>query len=490
MKMLVLGLDGADQRIIQCMDMPFTQQLLKDGMSLALEEDLLSRGWAEMLTGLHGSETKGLYLWPKLDGTYDFSPSFSCTSGSLENDGVVPLWSLLNKRGFDVGIQNIPTTGPATKVNGFFVSGGGGGASGAQGIPENMVWPPAVKSILEQENYIFDVRGPEKHKLLSVFLQNLENALQTQVESFIKLSHHFKPEFGFVCFRLSVELQYLAMSEIEAIWKEHEEKPFGASNYGDSHVREAIINHFKYLDKCIESIFSALNPKQYIFTADHGIEPYKHEANVDVFLAAQGWLKQPNHWSQYAKKIATRGPARVRRLLGIRKKKSRKLEPYTNFNKKSTLAFGNFFDSGNFAGIYINDKRRFGGPVAEGRCLNELRKEICDSFNEDPVWRNHNMQASPYRSLFDGARYEHLLPDIRIEKPDSVFFSGRRNLAIIENKNFSPLTEDISKGWYPYSGVKGCHPLFFTDSETGKYLENGDPKDLRLVYHLIDRAFS
>lgn len=54
MKMLVIGIDGGDKRIIDAMDMPFLQSLLSERVCLKVEEDLWSRGWAEILSGVHG----------------------------------------------------------------------------------------------------------------------------------------------------------------------------------------------------------------------------------------------------------------------------------------------------------------------------------------------------------------------------------------------------------------------------------------------------
>ncbi|MEW8138593.1 MAG: hypothetical protein AB2761_16165 [Candidatus Thiodiazotropha endolucinida] len=56
MDFLVIGINGGTKEIIDNMPMPFTQSLFKGAGYKILEEDLISRGWAEALTGCHASE--------------------------------------------------------------------------------------------------------------------------------------------------------------------------------------------------------------------------------------------------------------------------------------------------------------------------------------------------------------------------------------------------------------------------------------------------
>ena len=96
MKLLVIGIDGGTKSIIEGMPMPFTQSLFKDAVSENLEEDLISRGWAEALTGEHASTNKGFYLMPCSDGSYDFSASYS-KSDMVSASSNKTLWDYLNK---------------------------------------------------------------------------------------------------------------------------------------------------------------------------------------------------------------------------------------------------------------------------------------------------------------------------------------------------------------------------------------------------------
>ena len=50
MKLLIIGIDGGDKRIIEAFNMPFVQKIIQENEAPELTLDLMSRGWAEMLT--------------------------------------------------------------------------------------------------------------------------------------------------------------------------------------------------------------------------------------------------------------------------------------------------------------------------------------------------------------------------------------------------------------------------------------------------------
>ena len=54
-------------------------------------------------------------------------------------------------------MMNVPTTSPVQAVEGFYVTGGGGGVMQG-GMPPNATHPPEVAKLLARNNYIFDVR--------------------------------------------------------------------------------------------------------------------------------------------------------------------------------------------------------------------------------------------------------------------------------------------------------------------------------------------
>ncbi|SIS75105.1 MAG: hypothetical protein C9355_08295 [Thalassolituus maritimus] len=492
MKLLVIGIDGGTKSIIDGMPMPFTQSLFKGAASKKLEEDLISRGWAEALTGEHASTNKGFYLMPCSDGSYDFSASYS-KADMVSASSSETLWNYLSKNDVSVGIVNVPTTGPVDNVKGFMVAGGGGGIKATGEVPDGMVYPPAYKKMLEEGGYVFDVRLPGGEKTVSEFLKKISRAERVQRDIFIKLAQMEKPDFGFHCFRITTEVQYLARYEIErCIKKLNDCKSKGGEFKVDNEIQRVVIEHYRELDESIKSIFQKLEPESYMFIGDHSTALFKYEGNVDVWLSEKGYLRTLSA----AEVFVRRGKRFLERKLLTKLRKNKKPKaslirrPITQFSKRNSLAFGTFYDTGNFAGIFINDYQRFGGPVKGAEQVKALVNRICEDFNVDPVSIKYGLEARPYREEHEGAPFQHLMPDIKIHKPDTIYFSSRRWQFINENPNFKPLSQSLDGISYPHSGAKGSDPLFVYSKDLEQLIKDDDPRDLRLTYRIITRFFT
>lgn len=491
MKLLVIGIDGGTKKIVEGMLMPFTQSLIKDASSIELKEDLISRGWAETLTGHHAATNKGFYLMPCSDKSYDFSGAYS-KSDMLTASKNKPLWDMLNDKGCSVGIVNVPTTGPADKVNGFIVAGGGGGIKATGGIPDGMVYPQELKKELADNNYVFDVRLPGGEKTVSGFLKKIGEAENIQKNTFIEFSKKLKPDFGFHCFRITTEVQYLARFEIEkCIEKIAESEKAGKKFKPESTVQESIVEHYKKLDENIKEIFAELKPEHFILVSDHSTAIFKNEGNLDVWLNKKGYLSKLTDFEVFVKRVNGLMSRKLNKIRNIKPvvKASLIRRPITRFSKKRTKAFGTFYDTGNFAGIFINDQLRFDGPVKDEKEVNVLVEKICSEFNSDPVARHYSLDAKPYRQLYKNDQFQSLMPDIKIHKPDSIYFSSRKWDFVIDNPNLKPMNENITGIKYPHTGAKGSDPLFFFSKGLEKFVEQEDPSDLRIFYNIISRFF-
>jgi predicted AlkP superfamily phosphohydrolase/phosphomutase len=495
MELLVIGIDGGTKEIIDNMPMPFTQSLFKQAKYKTLSEDLISRGWAEILTGCHAADTKAFYLMPFADKSYDFSGSYS-KNDMVHASPSKPLWELLNEKGASVGIVNVPTTGPVDKVNGFFIAGGGGGIKAKGGLPPGMFYPDKCRETLKRNDYVFDIRLPGEAKTISEFIQKISTAEKGQKNAFVELSLSEKPDFGFHCFRITTEIQYLCRYEIDRCIK-------GLKNSIDikqdfkpeSTVQESIISHYVKLDQYIEDIFTKLQPENFLFIGDHSTSLFTHEGNLDVWLESAGYLQVTGKYRLLMDKVRRFVNKKLAFLLHKNEKikqpkKGLIRKPITKFHASKTKAFGTFYDTGNFAGIFVNDSERFSGAVKTEQEINTLVDKICDSFNSDKQNQDYKLNAQPYKRNFKGAKFSHLMPDIKINKPDTIYFSSRRWEYITKNPYMAPIDEPILGKKYPYTGAKGSDPLFVYSEALDKYIESTDPNDLRLAYRMIDRFFS
>ncbi len=492
MKLLVIGIDGGTLEILQNMPMPFTKSLIEMSCSRNLEEDLLSRGWAEVLTGHHASVNKGFYLMPMADQTFNFSASYS-KKDMVENSDNLPIWKRINDLGASVGMMNVPTTGPADNVEGFIVAGGGGGISSSGSVPEGMIYPPDCASTLERMNYVFDVRLPGGTKTAPDFFSKITQSENIQKNTFLELNKKYDADFGFHCFRITTEVQYLARYDIELCMQAIKEcKEKGVDFTPKTESQKMMLAHYQSLDENIRDLFETLKPENYILVSDHATALLEHEGNLDVWLHKNGYLNLSSEASFFMSRVVNYVKRRVREFLGMPSFPggvSLVRRPITRIARKRTKAFGTFYDTGNFAGIFVNDESRFGGPIKGDAEIKKMVDKICEDFNSDAEVKKYRMKAEPYRSMFCGARFQNLMPDIRIRKPDSIYFSSRRWSFIVENPNLDVLKGDLEGIRYPHSGAKGSNPLFVYNKELDSYVDDNDPDDLTSVYKLVVRYF-
>ncbi len=480
MKTLIIGIDGGDERILDFFNQPYYAELKSRFHSHRLQEDLFSRGWAEIMTGLVGWDTRAFYMSPKLDGTTNLSVSFNM-SEAQNNSKVKTIWNLLGEKGYKVGIMNVPTTTPAPQVNGFLIGSAGGGLDKVEGIPDALVYPSSLIPELEKNDYIVDTR---LHSSGITGIEDLFDRVNTmerrRTETFVKLCREQNTDFGFVVNTGIRTIQYLAMSEIE--------KLMASENMNKERQIEYLLQDlYAKLDQNIQLLIDKLQPEHVIITADHGQAPYKYRGNINVFLEHHGWFIKPSASTS----LLVRMKRQIKKFLpkntqsALTKKMPSAIRTRSfRFDTKKTRAFGHYY----IPGIYINDAVRFGGPVREEE-LPSIVDAICDTFNRSAEAVEYGMSAHPYRAKHQDAPFADYLPDIIIEKPDTIFFDSKGDKLILPNPNYGPIPDLCNVNEDMFTGIKGRHPILLMDPKTHALLRDEDPSDLTVVYRLIDRIF-
>ncbi|WP_338518267.1 hypothetical protein [Alteromonas gracilis] len=358
-----------------------------------------------------------------------------------------------------------------------------------------MFYPEKYEKVLERNEYVFDVRLPGGTKTVSEFIKKITAAEECQKNTFIELSLAEKPHFGFHCFRITTEIQYLCRYEInrcmEGLKKAKQE---GVDFLPTTTVQESIIRHYQKLDQHIEDIFKALAPKNFLFIGDHSTSSFEYEGNADVWLANNGYLNKEGMYKAFKRRLtkflSNKFGVNIANTAKTPAKKGLIRRPITRFDADTTKAFGTFYDTGNFAGIFINDEARFGGAINSENEINELVDKICQEFNSDETNIKYQISAEPYKRNFLNTKFCELMPDIKLQKPDNIYFSSRRWEYLIENPYMKPIDEPIEGKKYPFTGAKGSDPLFVYSTELDKFIHSEDPNDLRMTYRLIKRYFS
>ncbi len=478
MKLLVYGIDGGDLEIFKIFKhkMPFLFSFIEKNTSIVLEEDLINRGWVEILTGKKGDETRGFYMAPLLDGTHKFSTNFKMSFLDHDQD-IVPMWDILENRNIPYCIMNVPTTTPVPKVkNGIMVGSAGGGLNKVEGIPDELISDKKLKKYLDEKKYIVDIRIPnEDIKSTEELYNKLEEKESKRVECFIDLCRMNSSEFGFLVNRGNTIVKYLSLYEIIE---------YSKNKNSNNWVFPFLENHFSSLDKHLKKLFDDLKPEYFIITADHGMLPSKNWANVNVFLEEFKFLKLRKSGSQVdkIKKVA-------KRLLGKKFKEAKNklsknlIDSLGNYDWSKSVAFGSTY----IPGIYINDERFMGRKYSTSE-YDHLINDICQKFNQIPSNDRLNMNAVPYRQNHLGQKHSDCLPDIKIEGSEGVFFSEKLKTLIRENENYGPIPKDLSKvNHAAFTGDKGPNPIFVCSKNVVDYMEDDDSKDLTVIYNLINR---
>lgn len=421
MKTLVIGVDGTSIETFKRGWTPNIESLIEKGNQLQLKEDLLSRGWVEIFTGKHALETGALYDLPLANGSLNWTTKFKLESIPNWKTEIKPIWQILNERGYKVGIMNIPTTFPAPKVKGFFVSGGGGGAKVIQEASDELCYPKDIVEYLHRINYIIDVRMPELYEKNFITVEKVFSHFQLKnekrTEAFIKLSKEKKVDFGFVVYKTSsVMVEFFTIPELEK------------KNKGEKFYDKKLLNYsekyYRNFDKQFQKLVDSFKGAEIIIVSDHSERKTDYEVNLNYFLQTNGFQAKHRqtpleHVSKYLKYFAkTYLPFNIKKnIFNHHKSASNGIimaNQYSSFDPDNTAAF--CVPWGDWArGIYINDTERFNGIIPSNKVI-ELSQKISEKINSDKIAQMHNI-SSHIKSHFDTPISKYY-PDIVVDIPD------------------------------------------------------------------------
>ena len=479
---LILGFDGGDSQVFSAFDMPFLESIRRAGHTVDVCEDLLTRGWSEILTGCTAEDTAGLHFHPIASDKKPVLEDKYSLRQMLANPEVKAIWALLNERGIRFGMMGVPTTSPAPKLDGFVVSGGGGGKGKIDGLPEGYFYPEEIESVLLEAKYEFDVRlSTMAENSFADFVRRVEEVVDSNVKALKGLNDMVPADAIFICLRPTTGLQYLARYDIEqATLARQHSKPLTGN-------AKLLADHYRFLDNQIRRIFEIVQPERFILVADHGTQRYLKRLNLNAFLIETGYQRTTTPSARAFKSLLRAAKHILPRSISTKYSKNvrRKLAgTVLNFDHTATRAFGHY----HVPGIYINDAERFGGPVQTHE-VDALVDELCVVLNESPVLKNEGFEARSFRRRYRGSYAERELPDIEVFGPDTHFFMGTGPL-LSDNPNYRETPADLKFVHNPYSGVKGRNPILCMDRETAALVAESDARNMTLAYKLLDRIYA
>lgn len=484
MKLFVLGIDAASEEMLRAFDMPFVHELLDSLKKKDIVEDLISRGWVEAYTGEPATKTKGFYEFPLLNKTYDTSLSFNL---NIIDKSTNLLWKTLNNKNVSVGFMGVPTTFPVPQVDGFFVAGGGGGKSLDSTYNDGtMFYPDEIVEVLLKNKYVVDERVPsllfdKKIYDLTLFFDKLIEMMDRRTQSYIDVYKNKPVDFGFLAYRAVATVAYLSMSEIQRLID-------GKTALNEEYLNE-LKRFFKALDINIKNLFDAIETDNKILISDHGITPYNSRVNFNYLLQKLGF--QDKKVQSLSKSLIHKYKNLIPFNLRKKLKKSSFVESNVKkglwFDQSTSIAFCR--SEGDVAGIFINDNKRFNGPVD---VLNIHKKalEICESINLSEEAKKYKLKAYQTKDLFDGDKYKDLMPDILVSKPLNMkSMTTTTSKFFTENSWFNKpidLREVKHDNW---TGSKKPNAMFYHSPELEELIRVEDKNDLTLTYKIADRFF-
>jgi len=271
-KVIVIGLDGATFNVLNPMMekgiMPNLKKLIKKGIFGEIDTYVtgMGQGWVSFMTGKDPVK-HGIFYWTLSKGV---------TSSFIKDK---TLWDILSDYGKKVGLINVPYTYPPKQINGFLISGLGGGV-----LPSTKVvftYPQELYSEILREvgkyerGWItLDYEDPFK------FVNKIIQVTKLRIKTAKYLYKKYDCDFFMIVFRGMDAIQHRLWNYID----------FKFTSEDDIKVVNLIQSYYNLVDSYIGMIIKQNPDKNIFIISDHGFVPSKAIVYLNEFLAQKGYL--------------------------------------------------------------------------------------------------------------------------------------------------------------------------------------------------------
>ena len=300
MKLIIIGLDGADWKIMQpLLDeglLPNLAQLMHEGVYgnlVSTTPPLTPCAWTTLLTGVN----------PGKHGIFDFV-HFTCgEEPSLTGGGrrKVPLiWHQLNEQELSVGSFNVPFTYPPEAIDGYMVAG-----MDAPHFGPEMARPPEVFDALRDEIGEYSLQpGQELHARVNPRGENIADHVNQAAAAAGLLLDRYPTDVFMMVFTVTDFVQHGFLGDRRLV-----------SVTGQ--VFEDMIAHtYRLVDAAIGDLLGRYRtPKTNVLVlSDHGSAAFKRLVNLDAFFVQEGLMTLTGQKAGLQEKLFGLG-YRVKQLL-------------------------------------------------------------------------------------------------------------------------------------------------------------------------------
>ena len=257
-KVLVIGLDGADPRLIDKWydRLPNIRFIMENGLSGKLgsvNPPISASAWTSFATGLNPGKT----------GIFDFvqrqASNYKLTVVRSTDLQCKTVWEILSAHGFSCGIMNVPVVSwPPQTVKGFVVSG----------MPDVRIatYPPELSARLKQRGWVADL--PLVGKNDEQIARELLSSMERRAEIGKGLLKEFNSEFAILVFTETDRITHFLLSRRDDLV-------------------EAV---YKRADELIGELKDAYGPAVTIILSDHGCGPIAGTFLTNCWLLEKGFL--------------------------------------------------------------------------------------------------------------------------------------------------------------------------------------------------------
>ncbi len=376
-RVFILGLDSMPPNVLYERPelFPFLSGVLDDSSRYILRTcypPITVPAWLCMFTGMTPGEL-GIYDFKhRRKGSYD---SYIVTSMHVSEE---PIWQVLGKRGFRVGIYGVPPTYPPRPLNGFLVSD-----LTTPGPDRPYTFPPWLKAELESAvgPTIFDIayRRWEKDEVIRDLFKMLENH-QRQV-AYLTTRKRWDI---FIYVEIATDRAH------HAFWRYFDkEHPRHEVNEKFGNV---IPRLYRAIDEWVERLFDVFTKDAiFIVVSDHGTKAMHGCLAINQWLIEQEYLRLKVDLKEL--------------------KPGTQLTPdLVDWERTIAWAWGGYF-----AAIFINVKGREEKGAVEPRHYDDVVKQLKDELSRikgpnGEQWKNE--VYTPYE----------LYPIVRGDAPDIMAF--------------------------------------------------------------------
>jgi predicted AlkP superfamily phosphohydrolase/phosphomutase len=280
MTTLIIGLDGADWRIIEPLldagQLPTLKRLVDTGCRGVLNSTIPPHSppaWASMITGTNPGK-HGIFGFTVTDSNYRNIPV-----EPMSKLRATPLWRTLNDHGISTGVVNIPILYPPEKVQGYLVCG--------------MLTPRNATVFTYPENLSEVIGNPAENWIIGEHLSpgdSLEESLgeiktktKRQADLVLSMLDKCVTSFLMVVFDGSDKVQHF-------FWKYCDFAHPGHDPQASKELRDSISAYYRDLDNHLARITERLDSSNIFVVSDHGFTGVSKGFYIEQWLLDEGYL--------------------------------------------------------------------------------------------------------------------------------------------------------------------------------------------------------